>query len=69
MFAIVATSGKQFRVFEGDRILVDRVPEDVGAQVRLDSVLMLGGEDRPVGRAVEVLRAEEVGDVVATSSL
>lgn len=48
MFAIVATSGKQYRVSEGDRILVDRVPEDVGTQVRLDSVLMLGGDDRPV---------------------
>ncbi len=50
MFAIVATSGKQFRVSEGDRILVDRVPEEVGASVRLDSVLLLGGDaNRVVG--------------------
>jgi large subunit ribosomal protein L21 len=48
MFAIVATSGKQFRVSEGDRILVDRVSADVGQTVRLDSVLMLGGESQPV---------------------
>jgi len=48
MFAIVATSGKQFRVSEGDRILVDRVPAEVGAQVRLDSVLLLGGDANPV---------------------
>ena len=48
MFAIVATSGKQFRVTEGDRILVDRVPANVGQTVRLDSVLMLGGEDKPL---------------------
>jgi large subunit ribosomal protein L21 len=48
MFAIVATSGKQFRVSEGDRILVDRVPAGVGETVRLDSVLMLGGEARPM---------------------
>lgn len=47
MFAIVATSGKQFRVSEGDRILVDRVPAEVGASLRLDSVLMLGG-DQPM---------------------
>jgi large subunit ribosomal protein L21 len=44
MFAIVATSGKQFKVSEGDRILVDRVPANVGETVRLDSVLMLGGD-------------------------
>jgi len=48
MFAIVATSGKQFRVSEGDRILVARVPAGVGETVRLDSVLMLGGDERPM---------------------
>jgi large subunit ribosomal protein L21 len=48
MFAIVATSGKQFRVSEGDRILVDRVPAKVGETVRLDSVLMLGGDAKPL---------------------
>jgi len=48
MFAIVATSGKQFRVSEGDRILVDRVPADVGQTVQLDSVLMLGGDAKPL---------------------
>jgi large subunit ribosomal protein L21 len=48
MFAIVATSGKQFKVSEGDRILVDRVPGNVGDTVRLDSVLLLGGDDKPV---------------------
>jgi large subunit ribosomal protein L21 len=48
MFAIVATSGKQFKVSEGDRILVDRVPANVGQTVRLDSVLLLGGEEKPL---------------------
>jgi large subunit ribosomal protein L21 len=48
MFAIVATSGKQFKVSEGDRILVDRVPANVGQTVRLDSVLLLGGDDKPL---------------------
>ena len=48
MFAIVATSGKQFKVSEGDRILVDRVSANVGQTVRLDSVLLLGGDSKPV---------------------
>jgi large subunit ribosomal protein L21 len=48
MFAIVATSGKQFKVSEGDRIIVDRVPKNVGETVRLESVLMLGGDTRPM---------------------
>jgi large subunit ribosomal protein L21 len=48
MFAIVATSGKQFRVSEGDRIVVDRVSANVGDTVRLDSVLMVGGDAGPM---------------------
>jgi large subunit ribosomal protein L21 len=48
MFAIVATSGKQFRVSEGDRILVDRVSANVGQTVRLDSVLLVGGDQKPL---------------------
>ena len=48
MFAIVATSGKQFRVSEGDRIVVDRVSANVGDTVRLDSVLMVGGDGGPM---------------------
>jgi large subunit ribosomal protein L21 len=48
MFAIVATSGKQFKVSEGDRIVVDRVPANVGETVRLSDVLMVGGDDKPL---------------------
>ena len=72
MFAIVATSGKQFRVTEGDRIIVDRVSANVGQQVRLDSVLMLGGDDKALvgtpfveGAAVEAtVVSHRVGDKV-----
>jgi large subunit ribosomal protein L21 len=72
MFAIVATSGKQFRVTEGDRILVDRVSAGVGETVQLDSVLLLGGEDKPVvgtpfvqGAAVEAtVVSHRAGDKV-----
>jgi len=50
MFAIVETSGRQFRVTEGDRIVVDRVAAKVGETVRLDSVLMVaGGADPAIG--------------------
>ena len=50
MFAIVETSGRQFRVTEGDRIVVDRVAAKVGETVRLDSVLMVaGGGDPAIG--------------------
>ena len=72
MYAIVATSGKQFRVSEGDRIIVDRVSANVGQTVRLDSVLMVGGDDRPMvgtpfveGAAVEAtVVSHRAGDKV-----
>ncbi len=72
MFAIVATSGKQFRVSEGDRIVVDRVSANVGETVRLDSVLMVGGDGGPLvgtpfvsGAAVEAtVVSHRAGDKV-----
>jgi large subunit ribosomal protein L21 len=72
MYAIVATSGKQFRVTEGDRILVDRVSANVGQTVQLDSVLMVGGDQRPMvgtpfvsGAAVEAtVVSHRAGDKV-----
>jgi large subunit ribosomal protein L21 len=68
MFAIVATSGKQFRVSEGDRILVDRVPAQVGQTVRLDSVLMVGGDDKPMVGTPFVSGAAVEATVVAHRS-
>jgi large subunit ribosomal protein L21 len=68
MYAIVATSGKQFRVSEGDRILVDRVPAEVGQTVRLDSVLMVGGEEKPMVGTPFVSGAAVEATVVAHRS-
>ena len=72
MYAIVATSGKQFRVTEGDRILVDRVQAAVGDTVRLESVLLLDGAPTPLvgrpfvtGAAIEAtVLAHRAGDKV-----
>lgn len=44
MFAIVATSGKQYRVVQGGTVQVDRVNAEVGAEIVLDQVLMIGGD-------------------------
>jgi large subunit ribosomal protein L21 len=44
MYAIVKVGGKQYRVEEGDSLVVDRMPDDEGATVRLHP-LMLSGEE------------------------
>ncbi|HEY8497482.1 MAG TPA: 50S ribosomal protein L21 [Limnochordales bacterium] len=43
-YAIVETGGKQHRVTEGDTILVEKLPVEPGAQVRLDRVLLVNRE-------------------------
>jgi large subunit ribosomal protein L21 len=50
MYAVVKTGGKQYRVSQGDRIRIEKVPGNVGEEVNFDQVLMIGGtEDIKVG--------------------
>ena len=49
MYAIIETGGKQFRVEEGTKILVDRMAADVNSEVSLDKVLMVGGAELKIG--------------------
>ena len=42
MYAILQHGGHQYRVATGDRILVDRIPVEVGSTVTLESVLLIG---------------------------
>lgn len=46
MYAVVKDGGRQLTVREGDRVLVDRRPgAEKGAELRFESVLMVGGGD------------------------
>ena len=45
MYAVVKTGGKQYRVAAGEKLKVEQIPADVGAQVILDQVLMVGEGD------------------------
>ncbi len=42
MFAVIQTGGKQYRVSEGDKLRVEKLPGDVGASVTFDKVLLIG---------------------------
>ena len=42
MFAVIKTGGKQYRVAAGDKLKVEKRPGDVGSEVLLDQVLMVG---------------------------
>jgi large subunit ribosomal protein L21 len=44
MYAIVKTGGKQYRVEEGQTLLVERLPGDAGAKLDLEPLLLAGDE-------------------------
>ena len=45
MYAVVKVGGKQYRVEEGDTLVVDRLREDEGAKVALEPLLLSGDGD------------------------
>ena len=49
MYAIVETGGKQYRVAADDLFNVEKLPGEVGAEVVLDHVLLIGGEETKIG--------------------
>ena len=44
-YAIVKTGGKQYRVQEGQSLLVERLPADEGAKVSLEPLMYRGDKD------------------------
>jgi len=50
MYAVIKTGGKQYRVSPGEKIKIEQIPADVGAQIVLDQVLMVAeGESVKLG--------------------
>jgi large subunit ribosomal protein L21 len=46
-YAIIETGGKQYRVAVGDRLTIEKLPVDSGADVTFDRVLMVAGDGAP----------------------
>ena len=64
MYAVIKTGGKQYRVSEGSRLRVEKLPGNVGDKVELSEVLMLGGEKVAIGKPL-VKGAKVTADIVA----
>jgi large subunit ribosomal protein L21 len=51
MYAVIKTGGKQYRVVSGEKLRIEQIPAEVGAEITLDQVLMVGeGETVQVGK-------------------
>jgi large subunit ribosomal protein L21 len=50
MYAVVRTGGKQYRVSAGEKLKIEHIPAEVGAEIVLDQVLLVAdGEDVKMG--------------------
>jgi large subunit ribosomal protein L21 len=58
MYAIVKTGGKQYRVEEGQSLLVERLPDDDGAKVGLEPLLYVDGAEVIDGDGLSQVKVE-----------
>jgi large subunit ribosomal protein L21 len=61
-YAVISVGGKQYRVREGERLLVDRLPYDEGKTFHPD-VLLVGGDGDP--KLGDKLKGQQVTAKVA----
>lgn len=62
MYAIIATGGKQYKVAEGDIILVEKLGQEAGEKVTLDDVIV-------VNKDGELLFGDKVAAASVTASV
>ena len=51
-YAVIKTGGKQYRVAEGQTLLVERLKGDEGASVELEPLLVAGDGDPKFGESI-----------------
>jgi len=51
MYAIIKTGGKQYKVAAGEKLKVEKLTADIGSEILIDQVLLVGaGDEVKVGR-------------------
>jgi len=45
MYAVIKTGGKQYRVAAGEKLKVEQISADIGAEITLDQVLFVSNGD------------------------
>ena len=65
MFAVVRTGGKQYRVAAGDKIVVEKIDGEAGAQIALTDILFAGADGEAAGVAGLTVSAEIIAQAKA----
>ncbi len=42
MYAVIKTGGKQYKVAAGEKLKVEQIPADIGAEITIDHILAVG---------------------------
>ncbi len=64
MYAVIKTGGKQYRVSEGDEVIIEKLEAEEGASVEFDEIVLVAdGENVKVGTP-KVAGAKVTGTVV-----
>ncbi len=51
MIAVIKTGGKQYRVAAGEKLKIEQIPADIGAEIVLEQVLLVAdGDNLKLGR-------------------
>ena len=51
MYAVIKTGGKQYRVAAGEKLKIEQLPIDIGAEIVFDQVLLVAdGDNLKMGR-------------------
>lgn len=64
MYAVIKTGGKQYKVAEGDRLVVEKIEGEAGDQIVFGDVLMLGGSDGVTVGSPLIDGAQVIGELV-----
>lgn len=67
MFAVIKTGGKQYKVTEGDKLVVEKLEGDAGSKITFDQVLMVGTDKGVKVGAPVVEGASVTAELVETS--
>ena len=49
MYAVFKTGGKQYKVSQGEKLRVEKLPGAVGDKITFDEVLLVGGDSLKIG--------------------
>lgn len=64
MYAVIKTGGKQYKVSQGDQLVIEKVEGEAGDTISFDQVLMLASEDGVTVGSPLVEGAQVMGELV-----